>query len=424
MEKNVPQEDSSDRNFYRMLIDTLPIPLFFRDVYGRFITCNHAFEKMVKLSRSEIMEKTCDDLFPRKWSEKELIMDQELIIGLNRLNKQSYELHFDEPFGELRDILVEKAPAIDASGNMTGIAGAISDISEIRGLKADAEDNINRLETLLNALPVAIVVIDHDTRKVIDLNPQAMLILGYTREQIAGRNCKRLFCGDSGSRCPLFDATAKLERSEGVVIDVTGRNIPVLKSVILTEIDNKKVVLECFADISEQKILENQLREMAETDFLTRLFNRRHFIASAEMELSRAKRYNHPVSHIMLDIDYFKRINDQFGHAAGDEVLKRVAQICWETVRDTDIAGRIGGEEFAVILVECGLETAHKVAERIRCRVAGHLFHVEEKTIRCTISAGTSELNSKEDNLEKLMKRADDALYRAKKAGRNQTCSG
>ena len=410
-----------DQDLYRTLIETVPLPLFYRDAYGRYIACNRAFERMVNLLRSEIIGKNNHDLFPGKWADKELVMDQELIINLDR---QRYEWHFDKPLGGMKDIHVDKAPAIDASGNIIGIAGAISDISEMRALEKNFEESTNRLESLLNALPVAIVVIDHDTKKVIDLNPQAMLILGYTREQLAGRKCKRLICGDNNNRCPSTTQRQSSERSEGLVIDVSGRHIPVLKSIILTEIDGKKVILECFSDISEQKALENQLREMAETDFLTGLFNRRHFIERTEKEVSRSKRYHHPLSIMMLDIDYFKSINDQFGHAAGDAVLKGIGKICQEAIRDTDFVGRIGGEEFAVVLIESDLEGAHMVAERIRCRVASHAFQIEGKTIQCTVSTGISGLVTQEDDLEKLMKRADDALYRAKQAGRNRTCRG
>jgi diguanylate cyclase (GGDEF)-like protein/PAS domain S-box-containing protein len=425
MPSSNPEMDSpsgeKDQDLYRTLIETVPLPLFYRDAYGRYIACNRAFERMLNLLPSEIIGKNNHDLFPVKWADKELVRDQELIISLNR---QQYEWHFDEPLGGMKDIYVDKAPAIDAAGNIIGIAGAISDISERRALEKNFEESTNRLESLLNALPVAIVIIDHNTKKVIDLNPQAMVILGYTREQLAGRNCKHFICGGTSHRCPLYDAKAKLERSEGSVIDVTGNHIPVLKSVILTEIDNTKLILECFSDISEQKALENQLREMAETDFLTGLFNRRHFIERTEKEVSRSKRYDHPLSMIILDIDYFKSINDRFGHAAGDKVLKGIGQICQEAVRDTDFVGRIGGEEFAVVLIEGNLEGAYMVAERIRCRVASHAFQFEGKTIQCTISTGTSELIPQEDDLERLMKRADDALYRAKQAGRDQTCRG
>ncbi|MFH0729110.1 MAG: diguanylate cyclase [Pseudomonadota bacterium] len=408
-------------DLYHTLIETVPIPLFFKDAYGDYIACNPAFERMVGLLRSEIIGKTDHELFPEKWADKELVGDQALIITLGR---QRYECHFDEPFGGMQDIYVDKAPVMDAFGNIIGIAGAISDISEMRALKKNFEDSTNRLESLLNALPVAIVVIDHDTKKIMDLNPQAMLMLGYTREQLAGRKCKRLICGDNNKRCPLYDAKATMERSEGLVIDAAGAPIPVLKSIILTEIDGKKVILECFSDISAQKALENQLREMAETDFLTGLFNRRHFIERAEKEVSRSKRYTHPLSMIILDIDYFKSVNDRFGHAAGDTVLKNIAQICREAIRDTDFVGRIGGEEFAVALIESDLEGAYMVAERIRCRVASHTFQLEGKTIQCTLSTGTSELVPQEDDLERLMKKADDALYRAKQAGRDQTCRG
>lgn len=418
---DIPEDENKNADLCHALIETVPIPLFYTDAVGRYVACNRAFEKMVGLSRSEILGKNNHELFPRSWADKELIMDQELIIDRNR---QRYEWHFDKPLDGMKDVYVDRAPAIDASGNIVGIAGAISDISERRALEKNFEESSNRLETLLNALPVAIVIIDYDTKKVIDLNPQAMLILGYTREQIAGRQCRRLICGGDNEHCPLYNTKGKLERSESIVINAAGKPVPVLKSVILTEIDNNKLILECFSDISEQKALENQLREMAEIDFLTGLFNRRYFFERTEKEVCRSKRYDHPVSMIILDIDHFKKVNDQFGHPAGDKVLKEVGQICQEAIRDTDFAGRIGGEEFAVILIESDLDAAHLVAERIRSRVASNAFKLEGQWIQCTISAGISRFILQEDDLETFMKRADDALYRAKRTGRNQTCKG
>ena len=409
-----------DKDLYRSLLRAVPIPIFFRDVYGNYIGCNPAFENFIDKPRSEIIGNGNHNLLPKNWADKELEKDQEIIISSK---PQRYEWHLDKPMGSMRDVYVDKAPIMGKSGDIIGIAGAIADITEVRLLENDLSESTYRLESLLNALPVAIVIIDYKTQKIVDLNPQAMLMLGYTREQLAGRKCRSLMCGGQTDHCPLVDPDLSLERSESIVTDADGKKIPVLKSIILTEIDNKKLLLECFSDISEQKVLENQLREMAETDFLTRLFNRRHFIGRAEKELSRSRRYNSSVSLIMLDIDWFKKINDQYGHAAGDEVLKGVAQICQEAVREIDIVGRIGGEEFSMVLIECDTDGALIVAERIRKQVASHPFEYEQKAIHCTVSIGISAFVAKEDHLENLMKRADIALYRAKQAGRNRTCS-
>jgi diguanylate cyclase (GGDEF)-like protein len=159
-------------------------------------------------------------------------------------------------------------------------------------------------------------------------------------------------------------------------------------------------------------------------DFLTGIYNRRHFIESAEREIARSKRYKSMMTVAILDIDWFKEINDQFGHAAGDEVIKGIADNCRETIRGTDILGRIGGEEFAMILIETDLEDSFAVAERLRKRIESHVFKFDGQTTRCTVSIGISAIFPEKDDLETIMKRADAALYEAKQSGRNRTCRG
>ena len=164
----------------------------------------------------------------------------------------------------------------------------------------------------------------------------------------------------------------------------------------------------------------SELRRLATTDLLTGLSNRAHFMDRAEAELRRADRFNHDLVVLMLDIDFFKRINDQHGHAAGDEALRIFSAVLGKATRAVDLLGRIGGEEFTVILPETGLEGGLLIAERIRAAVeaASFVFHHSEP-IRFTVSIGLSPLQAG-DSLDSLLARADHALYQAKHAGRNR----
>lgn len=403
------------------LLSTIPIPIFFRSITGEYITCNPAFEHFIGKSRSEIIGKNNHDVFPRRWADKECRNDQQIVLSKK---VQRYEWQLEHPMGGMHYVYIDKAPVMNHAGNIIGFSGAITDISGVKRLEEELASNSYRLESLLNSLPVAIVVIDFRTHEILDLNPMAMVMLGYTREQLAGRDCRTHICSNKTKQCPLAGTSLPQERSEDVITDSTGKHIPVLKSTILTEIDNKKLLLECFSDISKQKNMEARLREMAEIDFLTGIFNRRHFIESAEREIARSKRYNTRFSVIMLDIDWFKKINDQFGHAAGDEILKGVAELCQKTLRETDIIGRMGGEEFAVLLAESDMDGALIVSERIRQSVASHAFNFDGQAIQCTVSLGVASVIHGKDNLKIIMKRADAALYDAKKEGRNKVCRG
>ena len=163
----------------------------------------------------------------------------------------------------------------------------------------------------------------------------------------------------------------------------------------------------------------------AHIDYLTGLNNRGHFMELAEHELSRSIRYEIPLSILMIDIDFFKRVNDSHGHKAGDLVLKKLAEICRLTLREIDILGRIGGEEFAIFLPETNKEKALEVAERLRTNIADTkvLPSGGRMPLSFTISVGLTVLNSKEDTLDALLSRADNLLYEAKNSGRNRVCA-
>ncbi|MCT8126758.1 GGDEF domain-containing protein [Alishewanella sp. BS5-314] len=178
-------------------------------------------------------------------------------------------------------------------------------------------------------------------------------------------------------------------------------------------------------DITKQKILEQHLNERAQrlndlalTDELTRIANRRSFVASVQSELNRCERLNCHIALLLLDIDHFKSINDNFGHQAGDEVLQQLARLVSSTLREYDIFGRIGGEEFGVFLAETDQKTALAVAERLCQLVASSPFSAAGQQLTVTVSIGVA--TGYNLSFESLYQEADTALYKAKHSGRNQ----
>lgn len=162
-----------------------------------------------------------------------------------------------------------------------------------------------------------------------------------------------------------------------------------------------------------------QLDIHATTDFLTKLHNRRHFFECANQEVARAQRYQHPTALMMLDVDHFKEINDAHGHHAGDVVLKLIAEILSHLTRQHDIVGRIGGEEFSILMPESTLQNCLDLAERIRHSIAETVIALDSKNIHISISIGVTELFPQEKSIEKALGRADQALYESKCNGRN-----
>jgi diguanylate cyclase (GGDEF)-like protein len=166
---------------------------------------------------------------------------------------------------------------------------------------------------------------------------------------------------------------------------------------------------------------ELSLEKAANTDALTGVCNRRHFMSLLSDEIARSDRYNHKMCLLMLDIDYFKKINDEFGHPTGDLTLQHFTRLCLQSVRKTDITARIGGEEFAILLPETDIKGAYTIAERLRLTIEQSLFETEEgDNFNITASIGLVERNSTTIGEEDIISLADNALYKAKTSGRNR----
>jgi diguanylate cyclase (GGDEF)-like protein len=183
--------------------------------------------------------------------------------------------------------------------------------------------------------------------------------------------------------------------------------------------------VELQAEIEERKRIQAVLEKLATVDIMTGLFNRRHFFVLAEREVERALRYSHPLALMMVDIDHFKRVNDTLGHVAGDQVLVAIGQAIQGSLREVDIAGRYGGEEFAILLPETPVENATRAAERLRAAIAAMAVDTDNGRVSVTASVGVSGLWENSQNctreLAAMLDRADRALYGAKRAGRNAT---
>lgn len=170
----------------------------------------------------------------------------------------------------------------------------------------------------------------------------------------------------------------------------------------------------------ELSLAKEQAEQLARTDALTGLNNRRSFFETGSAILLNARRYERPLSVVMLDLDNFKAINDTYGHSTGDEVIKAVANTLRQGRRESDITGRLGGEEFAILLQETDIETALDLIENLRKEVQQIIVNSEDKQVGVTASFGIAELDAQCDTLGKLIANADRALYQAKEQGRNR----
>ncbi len=259
---------------------------------------------------------------------------------------------------------------------------------------------------------------------VLKVAPAVRRVLGYEPEEIVGRRAED-FYPSPGEREPLKkalrdhgnvqDFEGRMVRRDGVIIDIS------ISSYALYGPTGEFLGVEgIYRDVSDRKNLERELRRLATSDSLTGIANRRAFLEQASDCLRRAARYEKDVVLFIADLDHFKVVNDRYGHVAGDAVLKGFAGAVAPELRDTDFFGRLGGEEFGILLHEVRRKEAQRVAERIGESARSLRFAAADgRQYGITVSIGATRNHRDDRGIERLLVRADMALYAAKEAGRD-----
>ena len=283
--------------------------------------------------------------------------------------------------------------------------------------------NESRLRKLIENAPDAFFVYN-DKGQFLDVNRVACEQLGYDREELLSAS---IF--DIGEKNETPEQVKliwpSLETGEGCTIRSVhvrkdGSKFPVEINITGLIDKGSRQMFALARDITETEKLKEYLSNLAMTDELTNLYNRRAFLLTLDKEIASAKRYRRDLSVLVVDIDFFKKINDEFGHSVGDIALRHFALVASATIRSQDTIGRIGGEEFAVILPDTSLEHATKLAERLRIEMENTEVKHNLGTIKFTVSIGISCYNEESVDAKFLVNNADKALYEAKGAGRNQ----
>ncbi len=287
----------------------------------------------------------------------------------------------------------------------------------VREATAELRATKEYLENLLNSSVDTVLTIGLDYT-VTYANHGAESMLGYPADELVGQSVTRVLPGGTDE----LDALAvELERGpirnhETNLVAREARLIPVMASISRVRGEDGHILstLAVCKDITQQKQLESELKEMTIKDSLTSLYNQRHFYQRLESEIERARRQGRPLSLLLFDVDHFKTYNDQRGHLAGDSVLRAIGEVVRECTRDcVDSGFRYGGDEFTVILPETAEVQARQVAERIRSTFEGRCFD------RCTLSVGV--MTFRENITEEMFIRmADEMMYDAKRSGGNR----
>lgn len=343
--------------------------------------------------------------------------------------------HFDSLYNKMF-IEITATPILDENGEVLHIIETFKNFTRQNKIETALRDSEVRYRSLFEQSGDAIFILKAEgpqTGKILSANQAACHMYGYTEDEFLRLSLTDLDTPEHAAKAPK--RIKRILEGETLRLEIThktkdGRVFPVEVSASRMQVDGRKFVLAIYRDISKRKEIEGdrdvlirELQHLSQTDGLTGLFNRQHLDKRLTEEMDRARRYGTPLSLIIFDIDYFKQINDTYGHIIGDKILQTSASVIRETLRSTDIAGRFGGDEFVIILVQTDISIGVQVAERLRSRIGEELVPVRDnQTAGFSISLGICQFDNTFKRAEDFIARADAALYEAKRNRRNTVC--
>lgn len=274
------------------------------------------------------------------------------------------------------------------------------------------------LRSILNAVPTPLLIMAQGSHHLIQVNDAARRYFGEEalRDKLMIENY--LDGPDLATLTEMLKSTGHASEIETSLRFPDGNRRDVLLEATAAEVGESNVIVAVVVDITHRKEMEAHLKRLATTDPLTGLANRTSFFTAAAAEIKRTQRHGRSLAVVMIDIDFFKRINDTYGHDAGDTALQAFAGLCQSLVREEDVVARLGGEEFGLLLPETDGTEAFILAERLRSAVEdlrmGHL------KVAMSVSIGLAKVLPGETTVDAALSRADQALYAAKRSGRNR----
>ncbi|NJA05810.1 diguanylate cyclase [Methylococcaceae bacterium WWC4] len=386
-----------------------------------FLAFNKAAEAIDKIQRDQVIGRPLSQVFPGA-AEFGLAAVLRRVAATGRAEAFPSAHYRDGRVDGWRDNYVYQLP----SGELVAI---YDDVTELRERETVRQELDARFRSTFDAAAIGMALVLPDGR-FMQVNAALCKIVGYSEAELLGLTFQDITHPDDlqtdlSQVQALLDGDGTGYQMEKRYFHKDGRLIWILLSVSAVRDGEDRILyfVSQVQDITDRRHLLEQLERQAHLDYLTGIPNRRYFMEQAELELARVQRYGNHLSVLMLDIDRFKVINDTYGHAIGDRVLQKMGQIFIETLREIDIPGRLGGEEFAVLLPETGLQKAVEVADRLRVIVAASKIALASGLpLRFTVSIGIATLRESSVNIDTLLNLADQALYQAKQTGRNKVC--
>ncbi|MEW6982238.1 diguanylate cyclase [Colwelliaceae bacterium 6471] len=397
--------------------------IFTKDINGCYTFANKPVVEIFDAPIEEIIGKDDSHFFDLEVYDQLKINDQKVLSENTIITSE--EVNLVKSTGELTTYHTVKKSLTNDAGEIIGMCGISTDISKQKVLENLVKEQNKLLDAVLNNVDAYIYMKD-DKRHFLYVNKKTAEMFGKPIDEIVGHLDANVIGQEMADHFwqsdKLVFETNKKQTIEEVAEDEEGNLHHYISMKMPYQLDeNSNALIGFSTDVTELYQLKEEFKKQANTDALTGLYNRRYLFEHAEIEFSRAIRHDLNLAVISIDIDYFKKINDQYGHPVGDKVLIEIGKNIALSLRQEDILARMGGEEFAIILPDTSLEEAKIVAQRI-C-LTENKFVINEHNNECVdvqLSVGLVSKRSSDTDFDALFIRADNALYKAKSSGRNR----
>lgn len=402
------------RELMKSIIENTTDAIYVKDLQGRYVLVNSAVEKVIGKNKGELIGQDDYSLFPADEAMVVMSADKEILdTGVTR----TFEEKVTDVNGEIITFSSTKGPILDDKNNVKGLFGIARNITRQKELELQIEQEKKFFQATLISVGDGVISCDN-LGKVQFLNPVAERMTGWTQKEAQGLQIEEVFNIYNESTGEKSESIARLVletrkilglANHTILISKDGEKRPIEDSAapIIMETGDIIGVVIVFSDFTEKRKNIEEIEYLSYHDYLTGLYNRRFF----EEEMNRYDvTRNYPISIIMGDVNGLKLINDSFGHATGDKMLKKSAELMVKACREDDIVARIGGDEFVILLPKSGVEDAAGLIKRLQDSLANELI----QEIPLSISFGQATKTKDGEKLSEILKEAEDHMYHHK----------